>query len=312
MDIPAAAPAQFDHHQESDIFPQSSTPLTWISFGGAAHESSASFVQSIQRTAFQHNRIRDDRWIAEYASTCFSGDALEWFLELEEETQESWKRLRLAFVRRFPQTPKLAEISTINSPAPEPGITAPVAIGTSIPSTKRGRIEVVGQLAATLGYLAFDPISGISITPSEDQAVTVTLPDPVSPDPCHIQMVGLPWASGAFPFLGLVQYKYPDSKDNSIPLKVSISYSSISKLYYGVPLVSPICKSGVLPGPTCPTRPNLATWTWSNCGRSRSSLALLRKSTTPLPTTRATAAVWRYDGKNEDLGITLLMDDKGD
>ncbi|KAG8916838.1 hypothetical protein FRC01_002842 [Tulasnella sp. 417] len=189
MDIPAASPAQFGHQQESDIFPQTSTPLTWITFGGAPHESSATFVQSIQRTAFQHNRIRDDRWIAEYASTCFSGDALEWFLELEEETQESWKRLRLAFVRRFPQTNKPAEISTISSPAPETIIPPPVAVPAPSSSTKRGRIEVVGEFASTLGYLAFDPSTGISITPSEDQAVVVTLPDPVSPDPCHIQMV---------------------------------------------------------------------------------------------------------------------------
>lgn len=132
--------------------------------------------------------MRDDKWVAEYASTCFNGDALFWFLELGEEVQESWKRLRLALSRRFP-SPKTAEANAISLPAAEPPITAPIATLTLNPTSKTGRIEVVGELASTLGYLAFDPSSGISITPSEDKALLVILPDPVSSDPCHIQMV---------------------------------------------------------------------------------------------------------------------------
>ncbi|KAG9040950.1 hypothetical protein FS837_012914 [Tulasnella sp. UAMH 9824] len=77
----------------------------WISFSGASNESGVSFVQSVQRIAFMQNRTEDDKWIAQYASTCFADSALEWYLTLEDKTQTSWKKLRLALVQRYPAQP---------------------------------------------------------------------------------------------------------------------------------------------------------------------------------------------------------------
>lgn len=51
------------------------------------------------------NRIKDDEWMAQYASTCFADSSLEWYLALEDETQTSWKKLRLALVQRYPVQP---------------------------------------------------------------------------------------------------------------------------------------------------------------------------------------------------------------
>ncbi|KAG8930088.1 hypothetical protein FRC01_003268, partial [Tulasnella sp. 417] len=73
-----------------------------MSFSGAPDELVTSFIQSVQRIAFQQNRIKDDEWIAEYASTCFAESALVWYLGLDKETRSSWDMLSVALVQRYP------------------------------------------------------------------------------------------------------------------------------------------------------------------------------------------------------------------
>ncbi|KIO32030.1 hypothetical protein M407DRAFT_19055 [Tulasnella calospora MUT 4182] len=94
METPAAAPSQPSSQIVSDIVPQSSSAITWIAFSGSPGESSGDFIQAVQRVAFQQGHSRDDRWIADFIATCFNGNALHWYSELDDETQESWKKTK--------------------------------------------------------------------------------------------------------------------------------------------------------------------------------------------------------------------------
>ncbi|KAG8908888.1 hypothetical protein FRC01_007198, partial [Tulasnella sp. 417] len=50
----------------------------------------------------------DNRWIADYASIRFDGDALKWFENLEDETQTDWRLLRRALLSHYSE-PAYAE-----------------------------------------------------------------------------------------------------------------------------------------------------------------------------------------------------------
>ncbi|KAG8910407.1 hypothetical protein FRC01_006348 [Tulasnella sp. 417] len=137
-------------------------PTPWISFSGAPNESAALFVQSVQRIAFAQNRMKDDEWIAEYASTCFAEAALAWFLSLEDEVQTSWKKLRFALVQRYP----------VPTPQPAPSIVpaTPKASSPGIPDI--GHIEVLRpEFGDFFGYLSRDSTGRFVVDPSQEKAL---------------------------------------------------------------------------------------------------------------------------------------------
>ncbi|KAG9020546.1 hypothetical protein FS837_008103, partial [Tulasnella sp. UAMH 9824] len=103
------------------------------------------------RIAFAQNRIEDDRWMAQYASTCFTDSAMEWYLGLPKDTRLSWEELRLALVQRYPVPPP---------PTPTPA--APAQPKTAYPaSVEVGRVEVLrAKFGDFLGYLSQDSETG--------------------------------------------------------------------------------------------------------------------------------------------------------
>ncbi|KAG9040951.1 hypothetical protein FS837_012915 [Tulasnella sp. UAMH 9824] len=138
-------------------------PTVWISFTGGSNQSVATFIQSVQRVAFMQNRIEDDKWMAQYASTCFTDSALMWYLSLEEKTQTTWKKLRLALVQRYPvvQSPRPAPIAVPAKPeVPSPEI------------TKIGQIEVIrAEFGDVFGYLSQDSTGKFVVDPSQEKAL---------------------------------------------------------------------------------------------------------------------------------------------
>lgn len=50
--------------------------------------------QSSPQGGFKAGKLRDNDWIVDFASTCFSGPALRWFESLDTQVQEDWKLLR--------------------------------------------------------------------------------------------------------------------------------------------------------------------------------------------------------------------------
>lgn len=164
--------------------------MPWLVFNGTDDQSSGAFVQSVQRIAFREGRARDEEWIADYAATCFEGDALSWYAGVDDETRGSWKRLRLSLLQAFPSSVvNMAPITT----GPQEDTTTITSLSKSINTRCQpehlGRIEVLGDYAAALGFLSFDPAAGALITTDRDKALGIFLPVRQSTETGPIYMV---------------------------------------------------------------------------------------------------------------------------
>lgn len=59
------------------------------------------FIRAIREHALEAEKQQDDRWVADYASIRFDGEALKWFESLDDEIQIDWKLLRRAILARY-------------------------------------------------------------------------------------------------------------------------------------------------------------------------------------------------------------------
>ncbi|KAG8930085.1 hypothetical protein FRC01_003265, partial [Tulasnella sp. 417] len=144
------------------------------------NEPVAPFIQAVQRVAFQQNRIKDDGWIAELASTCFTDKALVWYFGLGKETQSSWARLRVALVQQYlipipvqapnqnptkpPSQPKVPPPQP-TAPPPQPKMVLPTI-------TDIGRIEVLlPEFGYRYGFLSQDSTGKFVVDPDPEKAL---------------------------------------------------------------------------------------------------------------------------------------------
>ncbi|KAG8940775.1 hypothetical protein FRC04_005044 [Tulasnella sp. 424] len=86
---------------------ENSDPVTegfWIvsTFTGNGWTELEAFIRGIRAIAWNEGKLQDPLWMANYASLHFSGKALRWHAELPEDTQESWRKLEVAMVARWP------------------------------------------------------------------------------------------------------------------------------------------------------------------------------------------------------------------
>ncbi|KAG8917435.1 hypothetical protein FRC00_013623, partial [Tulasnella sp. 408] len=186
METPAAAPIQPNSEIQSDISPQPPSAITWVTFSGSPGESSGDFIQAIQRVAFQQGHSRDDRWIADYIATCFNGNALQWYSELDEETQESWRRLRTALLRRYPPAGPNSALPT--EPTRTPAMRGGSSASSRNASTRSGLIEVISERTTSLGYLRLDSESLVKITNARADALVIKLPTQSSSEPIQLSL----------------------------------------------------------------------------------------------------------------------------
>lgn len=75
-----------------------------ISFEGKDELDCQNFVAMINRYAYKQGKAKDDEWIAEFAGACFTGNALTWYIGLDEAVQDSWKQLRKAVLTEYVTT----------------------------------------------------------------------------------------------------------------------------------------------------------------------------------------------------------------
>ncbi|KAG8856229.1 hypothetical protein FRB96_006541 [Tulasnella sp. 330] len=94
-----------------------------VTLAGVTGEDVSQFLHHIEHESFQQGRQRDNTWIADYALTLLRGRALMWYYRLDEESQSSWRRLRLAIVNEF----GAAHIPLPSSPMP---VSAPMSVPT--------------------------------------------------------------------------------------------------------------------------------------------------------------------------------------
>lgn len=59
------------------------------------------FIRQVRAYALEHNKYRDDRWVAEYASTRLSGAALLWYEGKPEKTRQSWEQLHTSLLMEY-------------------------------------------------------------------------------------------------------------------------------------------------------------------------------------------------------------------
>ncbi|KAG9038536.1 RNA helicase [Tulasnella sp. JGI-2019a] len=93
-------------------------PLEHITFDGKVSEDVTLFLQSVKRIALAQGHQRDNDWMVDYVEACLTGDALEWFSRLDDETLHSWKAVRNAFLERY--GPPIIDPAHVPAPAGAP------------------------------------------------------------------------------------------------------------------------------------------------------------------------------------------------
>lgn len=72
-----------------------------IIFSGTDSLTSGAFIRAIRQQSMAQGKQDDDRWIAQLAAGYLDGQALNWYEQQDEETQESWKLLRRGLLQRW-------------------------------------------------------------------------------------------------------------------------------------------------------------------------------------------------------------------
>lgn len=131
--------------------------------------------------------------MADYAATCFEGDALAWYAALDAGVQENWKSLRASLLLKYP--PVVGGSNPLSGPpmatvTPSP----PVAAGATSASTGQsqrvvGRIEILTRHSVLRGYVTFDATTGIGITPEKDKACLLSGPRSIGSDVMELELV---------------------------------------------------------------------------------------------------------------------------
>ena len=73
-----------------------------IVFRGLNGTEAEEFVYMVRLRALAVRKVRDKDWMADYAGSCFIGNALRWYGTLEEEIQSDWNRLYRAILQQYP------------------------------------------------------------------------------------------------------------------------------------------------------------------------------------------------------------------
>lgn len=96
MDIPQGMPIVFVCLTSTNM------SLEDISFYGREGEPCEGFIRAVRKAAFAAGMIRDDAWMADFASTCLDGPALRYYESLSPDIQSDWRLLRQALLARYP------------------------------------------------------------------------------------------------------------------------------------------------------------------------------------------------------------------
>ncbi|KAG8925321.1 hypothetical protein FRC00_004116, partial [Tulasnella sp. 408] len=156
---------------DSDNFP-GDINLVFKGVDGAEAES---FISSVIRTARGEGKARDNDWIVDLASSYMRGEALRWYIELDEDTQNDWKLLRRAILRQYPSS-TLAPVPSLQPTIPVPAAAAtppkPVSSNQSLqaPNTIY-RIRVYLANTKSQFFLSTDTDSLVHLTSSVGKAL---------------------------------------------------------------------------------------------------------------------------------------------
>lgn len=124
-------------------------------FKGIDGVEAEEWVCAIRQKALSLRRQRDNDWIADFASTCFVGDALRWYEDLDEDTQRDWRKLRLALLAQWPAPSQRDQAAPPNPQTQSAIIPTPAAAPpVNTDGTRIGRIRIIATDNRT-GSIAF-------------------------------------------------------------------------------------------------------------------------------------------------------------
>lgn len=124
------------HHNPTTAYTEGSVSIgtgktgmddRFVSFRGQDGNEAEEFIQAVRRAAFNANKDRDDEWMARFASTCMSGKALRWYESLDDDVQDSWKRLRKAILARYPPADEHSIVPSASAAPAAPAAPPPAA-----------------------------------------------------------------------------------------------------------------------------------------------------------------------------------------
>lgn len=73
-----------------------------VKFYGRSGEECEAFIREVRKVAFREGKSRDTNWMADFASTCFFGQALRWYEALDLGVRCDWEDLKLALLEKYP------------------------------------------------------------------------------------------------------------------------------------------------------------------------------------------------------------------
>lgn len=82
-------------------------------FEGRDADECERFIRNITSEMLSQGRIADDAYIAQYAASRMSREALRWYLDQDVETKTSWIRLSTAMMRHYDQTDRLVTLNPL-------------------------------------------------------------------------------------------------------------------------------------------------------------------------------------------------------
>ncbi|KIO33725.1 hypothetical protein M407DRAFT_17340 [Tulasnella calospora MUT 4182] len=162
------------------------------------------FIRSVMMAAKAAGKLRDNSWIVDEVSVAFAGDALRWYIELDDETRNDWLLLRRAIIQKYPPPSQRSwhgsGPSTPSQPltVPTPATAAhfPSSFASMNASQKYFYIQAVLQDTGGLLYIGVKNGDVVLVT-SRSEGVRVRL-DSQTKELRAIQMPGLTFTGEKF------------------------------------------------------------------------------------------------------------------
>ncbi|KAG9020522.1 hypothetical protein FS837_008133, partial [Tulasnella sp. UAMH 9824] len=270
-----------------------SESVSWLSFDGNEGLSSHELVQQVQRAAFQQGKQRDDEWVADFAATSFSGEALEWYVSLDEETQTSWRKLRAGLIQRWPVNP---ERTASGAAYLDPAATPRPTLYRAPAEPPFGLIKVQRDNKVDMGYLAPGTKGRCIIQTEAAKALVITTPQQAGPEEATKSIPDMP-------YLGVSLLRQLGKNPDFVPAEIPYKMQGPA-VWAGEPVPSSLCNQLAMPSAVHP----IATWYINPCSRDPPG-PWRKRTSAELSFPATTVFAWILDSVSLELTAAWLLED---
>ncbi|KAG8903900.1 hypothetical protein FRB99_002600 [Tulasnella sp. 403] len=141
-----------------------------VTFQGRNSSEAQDFIRKVYEHAAARNKLADNQWIADYASSCLQGEALTWYETLNPSVRRDWGQFQVVLVQHYVQPTSGGELSpSLTTRSPQPGSVQNRRLVDELSSMSlranriyTGRIRVVSDNPTVGQYIArwLEPESG--------------------------------------------------------------------------------------------------------------------------------------------------------